>query len=846
MEFTISSLIALTITLCYIILVGRAWRYRESAGSTIIQWLVVFLGLAALTSLTGIWSINTELFEDSHITPSALSTYAVSAMFVIYGGLTFNYLHQPRYIRIWFGIGLVWWIAVVTIGLFDNTAKIGQENWLVDFIENVSLSTSLVIGGWVVISGLLLPLSFQKFYSAGLPELANRALFWAVIMPMVLMGSILSASGIEFLREMGWVIQLVGVVGTTYGVISLRVVDIRGTARTLTVHMSLVLITMLVVLSALLIAEEIDPNTDVDHIVLLVGLALATATLYAPIYFIAQNTVNRFVRQTLDDVALQIGRFSEAITGVVELDELAQVVVTTLQSTLRIRRSCLILVTRGEHHILKVEPHPVGMGEIPKIHGWLRIDDPIHKQLFRKRSPLLQFDLDFSREFSNVAPAEREFFQQMRMAAYAPIVAQGQLIGIIACGPKANDEPFSNEDLELLSTIANQTGVALRNARLIDDLRRREHDIAESANRLEVAKRQLEALDAVKTDFITIASHELRTPLAQIRGNTDIIDALNEQGMLDEDQLMGLTNNLRKAAGRLEGLIGDMLDVSQLDLSAMDLRFAEITIESVVRQAIENSETAIRERKQSLRISGLRNLPPIEADMQRLGQAIRNMVLNAVKFTPDGGRIEITGNLEKNTQTGQEEIHLIIRDTGIGIDPKNHEVIFEKFYRTGDPGLHSTGTTKFMGAGPGLGLTIAHGVITGHGGRILVESDGYDPENLPGSTFNIILPLKPPEGQRHVVFTSTGSHAVIVGDSDTLDETKRETVKTVTPPPTDIEEIEETDDDSVVESDPTILNPSASRAGLVAAAMAAAQKAKEEAQSSNPSSEDDENRPADS
>lgn len=843
MEFTISSLIALAISLCYILLMVIGWRYRESSGSNIIQWLIVFLGLAALTSLTGIWSLDTQLLDDPHITPSALSTYAVSAMFIIYGGLTLNYLHQPKYLRIWFGIGLVWWIAVLVTGLLDEPATIGQENWLTDFVENLSLSTALVVGGWVVISGLLLPLAFQKFYSAGLPELANRALFWAVIMPMVLMGGVLSTSGIEFLQEMGWVIQLVGVAGTTYGVISLRVVDIRGTARALTVHMSLVLITMLVMLAALLIAEEIEPSTDVNHTILLVGLALATATLYAPIYFIAQNTVNRFVRQTLDDVAVKIGRFSEAITGVVELDELAEVVVNTLKSALRTRRSCLILVTKGEQHILKVAPHPIGMGEIPKIHGWLRVNDPIHQQLFHKRSPLLQFDLDFSREFTDVAPAEREFFQQMRMAAYAPIVAQGQLIGIIACGPKANDEPFSSDDLELLSTIANQTGVALRNARLIDDLRKREHDIVESANRLEVAKRQLEALDAVKTDFITIASHELRTPLAQIRGNTDIIDALNEQGMLDEDQLLGLTNNLRKAAGRLEGLIADMLDVSQLDLSAMDLRFAEITIESVVRQAIESSETAIRERKQSLRISGLRNLPPIEADMQRLGQAIRNMVLNAVKFTPDGGRIEITGSLTANAQTGQDEVHLVIRDTGIGIDPKNHEVIFEKFYRTGDPGLHSTGTTKFMGAGPGLGLTIAHGVITGHGGRIWVESEGYDPENLPGSTFNVVLPLKPPEGQRHVIFTSTGTHVVVDEDSIPFEETKRETVKAVSPPPIVSEEPDMADEETIVESDPTILNPSASRAGLVAAAMAAAQKAQEESQATSPPQDDTDDRP---
>jgi len=118
--------------------------------------------------------------------------------------------------------------------------------------------------------------------------------------------------------------------------------------------------------------------------------------------------------------------------------------------------------------------------------------------------------------------------------------------------------------------------------------------------------------------------------------------------------------------------------------------------------------------------------------------------LNAIKFTPDGGQIEISSRLQKNPDTNQDEILVAIKDSGIGIDAKNHELIFEKFFRVFDPGLHSTGATKFMGAGPGLGLTIARGVIRGHGGRIWVESVGYDPQKLPGSTFYVALPLAPP------------------------------------------------------------------------------------------------------
>ncbi len=265
------------------------------------------------------------------------------------------------------------------------------------------------------------------------------------------------------------------------------------------------------------------------------------------------------------------------------------------------------------------------------------------------------------------------------------------------------------------------------------------------------AKEQIEKLDAVKTDFITIASHELRTPLAQMRGYTDIIDALNDAGTIDREKLGGLASNLRKASERMEELISAMLDTSQLDVDAMDLRYTPATMEAIVRLAIDPLSDAIRERKIMLRATGLSSLPPLQGDMQRLVQAFRNVIVNAVKFTPDGGRIDIHGELAPATDSDPEMIHATIRDTGVGIAEENLELIFHKFYRTYDPSRHSTGTYKFMGAGPGLGLTIARGIIAGHGGRIWAESPGHDLNETPGSTFHILLPLNPPENARRIL-----------------------------------------------------------------------------------------------
>jgi signal transduction histidine kinase len=263
---------------------------------------------------------------------------------------------------------------------------------------------------------------------------------------------------------------------------------------------------------------------------------------------------------------------------------------------------------------------------------------------------------------------------------------------------------------------------------------------------LEGAKDQMERLDSVKTDFITVASHELRTPLAQIRGYTDILDALNDSGMLDEDQIAGMVVNLRKASERMEELIAAMLDVSQLDVDAMDLHFAPISVEQVLRAAIEPLTDAVRSRRLAVTARGLRELPVIQADHSRLVQAFRNVIVNAVKFTPDGGRIEITGIIQP------DQIVISISDSGVGIDRENLPLIFKKFYRCYDPVFHSTGGAySFMGAGPGLGLTIAQGVIAGHGGRIWAESLGHSMEYCPGVTVYVLLPLTPPQDARRVL-----------------------------------------------------------------------------------------------
>jgi signal transduction histidine kinase len=126
----------------------------------------------------------------------------------------------------------------------------------------------------------------------------------------------------------------------------------------------------------------------------------------------------------------------------------------------------------------------------------------------------------------------------------------------------------------------------------------------------------------------------------------------------------------------------------------------------------------------------------IFADGERIFQALYNVISNAIKFTPDQGKIVVNG------KSYDEFLELIIIDNGVGINPEKQKEIFNKFQPVSDSALHTSGKQKFMGGGPGLGLPIAKGIIEAHGGRIWVESDGYDEVQCPGSTFRILLPMR--------------------------------------------------------------------------------------------------------
>lgn len=741
MDLIFNAAIAISSGLYVCLLIYVQIRRRQlRVGRISLSLLIV---IAALTDLI---LIPTLEFHSPILTRGLGLSALVIVLLGIYGYLILKDTRDGTspLPKVWLVVSAIWLIGFLVLGLTTSPSKVGEGDWIVQAIRTPTATPILWLGGYLATSGFLLISAFWSFYKASLPEVANRVLFWIVNCFTILLGCLLLISGATIMVLLGIITLLVGCASVIYVGVTYQVFDIRNASNRAIRTILLVGLTAVIVFIALYLTNTLNIPRTTEGMLLLAAVAVVVGSIYVPVRKLVELVINPIFKRGQADAGLITRQYSQQISQSVELDALVIAITNTLNKMMRVRRSGVLLVNDTGEGKVELQPMQGSFTDLANLKGVLYKKSPLYQQFATAQAPASQFDIEFSPKYRDMLEVEREFFQSLRSGAYAPIIIEGALTGILVCGTKLNDAPFYTHDLELLATLATQTGVALRNARLVADLRKLNEDAARLNSGLESANQQMGKLDAVKTDFVTIASHELRTPLAQLRGYTDIMDALNEQGMLDTEKTGGMIDNMRKATERMEELIGAMLDVSQLDVNAMDLRFAQTTIESVVRMAIEPLTDAIKQRKLTLSARGLKGLPPIEADLQRLVQAFRNVVVNAIKFTPDKGRIEVTASLhEPETPGEQQSIMVAITDTGVGISKENLDLIFQKFFRGYDPGLHSTGTYKFMGAGPGLGLTIAKGVIEGHGGKIWAESPGHDPENFLGSTFYILLPLKP-------------------------------------------------------------------------------------------------------
>ena len=261
---------------------------------------------------------------------------------------------------------------------------------------------------------------------------------------------------------------------------------------------------------------------------------------------------------------------------------------------------------------------------------------------------------------------------------------------------------------------------------------------------LQATNKVLHQLDRNKLEFIQVAAHELRTPLTVLKGYIDVLCSFPD--IKANSALSEVLDGIIKGADRMHEVVNTMLDVTRIDNETLKISSIPLLLKRIINDMAYSFIKVTAERNIEMTVELEPDTPNINGDLTLIQKALYHLIVNAIKYTPDGGKVVIRSRpitMEKNVQG----VEVSIKDTGIGLDAEHHELVFEKFYQVGDVAIHSSGKTTFKGGGSGLGLAIVRGVARTHGGKVWADSLGHDEINFPGSTFYLQLPVDPPKPQ---------------------------------------------------------------------------------------------------
>jgi signal transduction histidine kinase len=710
--------IALNLLKCLIILPLFFWAVARIKGpSSPVFWLVGYISLAftlIIMELGGVVGFLPVLPTSGRLFQEEIS-FVLSALILYQCLLTF--------------LGKKFQISIVLLG-FVLSLTLFFNDYRLSFLLG---GLSITIFAWFVF--------FQNLSKIKQHSHRNRLLFWFPVLGLATI-----YYGAVCFYQFSYVSDIrLGVVLTlAYPILRHHVTDIRDMVRRTVIYIVSSVLSMGIYIVGFLFFEQILKIVTGENFLFIgAGLAVIISLIFTPLFGIVQKNINRLFNLQNYDPSFIISVYGSKISNILELNQFTSVAVGLIIEFFEIEKGILFLVDQKEDSAERIVFRLLSTesaGGKRDVSGELLSGSSITSHFQEKQTPILQYDIDFSSEFLDISLVERNWLSSLEMEVFVPIYFKGSWIGLLAVGPKKKNR-FTLEDLNLLTALASQTGIGLENARLVENLKDLNDQVRSAYDSLDRANRNLAKLDLTKTNFISIASHELRTPLTVARG---YVEMLLEDKNLSANHF-DLIKGIHKSILRQHEIMDSMFDIAQLDTRTLELQHQDVVINEIINSVVEELLPQAKERNQIF-VLNFPSLPAIKADPESLRKLFLHLIVNAIKFTPDNGRVTISSSLlsQSNRDLPEGGIEIIVTDTGIGIDKEYQEVIFTKFYQPGELiNRHSTGKTKFRGSGVGLGLALSRGIVEAHGGRIWVESSEMDEKKCPGSSFHVVLPLGP-------------------------------------------------------------------------------------------------------
>lgn len=393
---------------------------------------------------------------------------------------------------------------------------------------------------------------------------------------------------------------------------------------------------------------------------------------------------------------------SQTLTSTFDLDEVLHLILSAATELTDTEAASLMLLDEGGTELRFAASNGRQLDKLATLR--VPIGGSIAGSILRAGKPMVIDDVQQDpRHFPGV---DRQLGFQTQSLLGVPLMLRERAIGVLEALNKRGETLFTEEDGQVLMTLAAHAAVAIENARLVTALQK--------------AYDQLNKVDQLKSNFIAIASHELRTPLGLILGYAELLrDDVKPEANAQLDIVL-------QSALKLRSLIDDMANMEHVTEGKATLDVSEFMIQDMVHKAVAAVQELCTAKGHELTLALPPAPLPVRADRAKLEIVLNNLLTNAIKFTEPGGRIKVT----VTASNGEVQVH--VADTGVGVPPEEREHIFDRFYQV-EPALTRTHD------GLGLGLAIAKGLVELHGGRVWCESvQGM------GSRFSFTIPINGP------------------------------------------------------------------------------------------------------
>ncbi|MFO7944050.1 MAG: GAF domain-containing sensor histidine kinase [Anaerolineales bacterium] len=644
----------------------------------------------------------------------------------------------------WARMLLVLFLIGAAFVLDANLFSLPDVLWSGSGIEITRLESSsfILLAAWAGFTSFSFLYLRQALVSTDKKVIKNRSYYWVGGLILFIGGSVLLFSTHLIL---GSVLLFAAAVILDYLVLTYRLPDLRTLTYQLSSSTLSGILSLLIFALGFLIFDRLFQDGNWYHPVYNAGLmALFLLFVHPQINQIVQRIFQYILGDDFNR-RRALRKYSKRVSSILDLELLARVTVDMICDELDVEDGTLFLADK-----LDSEKDPPdwclkavkGVTDTVPDLELLPANNPITRVFVEEKRVLTQSELEVIPKYQTIPKNLFAWLSSIEAEAYVPIHTQDEWIGLFALSMKRSGGSFTDKDLEFLTSVADQTSVALQNARLVRNLTNIDNELRRSKAAENDALEKIERIKRSASDFISIKAHELRSPLTVMSGYTRLLS--NDPTLMEDKYYQKLIQGLLSGLKRLQEIIDNMLYTAQVQPRSLKIDTEPISLYNVIDQVCRDLQKNVQARKITLSHDGLGKIPKVYADRTALKKVFMYLITHAMTHTPSGGKITITGRHIplRSELLKWEGAEIVVRDTGIGVDADLQQKIFQDLAQPEfvelslDEGV-SIGKEEVTER-----LSVVRSIVEAHRGRVWVESPKQGESKLPGSEFHVVFPLR--------------------------------------------------------------------------------------------------------